>query len=312
VTRPGLDPRGVIPANLLPLDEDLQIDEPAYRAHLQALATTEGVTALTCNGHASEVGSMTRDERRRALAIAVDAVGDAVPIIAGAYAEDHRQAGELARDAVAEGADALLVFPPPALAFDAPAGTAHRHFAAIAEAVTLPLVVFVYPTASGLSYDAATLADICTITSVVAVKDWSLDIRAYERNLAVVRSADHPISMLTSFSTNLLPSLIVGADGILSGHGSVIAALQAHLLAAVAAHRLDEARAVYARIQVLTDVVYRAPMGNAFARMKEQLVMLGLEMTPAVRPPLVPVEADERGELRQALVEADLVPVGVG
>lgn len=66
---------GVIPANILPFDEDLVIDEQAYRAHLETLLGTDGVTAIACNGHATEVSSLRRAERRRALAIAVETVG---------------------------------------------------------------------------------------------------------------------------------------------------------------------------------------------------------------------------------------------
>lgn len=307
----GLRFSGVIPANILPLDEDLQIDERAYRAHLESLVSVEGVTAVTSNGHAAEVASLSCAERRRALAIAVETVAGRVPVISGVFAENCRDAAMAARDAEAEGADGLLVFPPSILAYQAPEGTAYRQFAAIAEVVDLPLVVFEYPAWSGLQYDVDTLLRICEVPTVAAVKEWSLDIRVHERNLAAIRSVGRPIAMLTSFSTNLLPALVSGADGILSGHGSVIAALQVELFDAVRQHRLADAQALYKRIQRLTAVVYRAPMSNMYSRMKEQLVMLGHELTAAVRPPMVAVSEDERRELRQALVDADLMPVGL-
>ncbi|MQA85457.1 MAG: dihydrodipicolinate synthase family protein [Streptosporangiales bacterium] len=298
---------GVIPANILPLDTDLEIDEAAYRKHLAWLTSIPGVRGITCNGHAAEVASLARDERRRALAIAVDTVAGSVPVVSGVYAENHRDAAVLARDAQAEGADALLIFPPNLLAYDAPPDTAYRHFAEIAEAVPLPLVAFVYPEWSGLQYDTDTLMRICEIPSVAAVKEWSLDIRVHERNCRAVRSLGRPVSLLTSFSTNLLPALAGGVDGILSGHGSVIAELQAKLFDAVAGDRLEEARRLYEPIQRLTAVIYRSPMANMYARMKEHLIMLGHQLSPAVRPPLVPVDETERRELRSALVDAGLL-----
>jgi len=63
---------GIMPANILPFAADLSIDEPAYRRHLAWLAGTRGVTGIVANGHAAEVSSLTRDERRRALALAPD------------------------------------------------------------------------------------------------------------------------------------------------------------------------------------------------------------------------------------------------
>src|SRR5205809_8118245 len=95
---------GVMPANILPFKADLSIDEPSYRAHLRWLADTRGVTGIVVNGHATEVASLTRDERRHALAIALDEVAGACPIVAGVYTDGTAEAVELARDAKSGGA----------------------------------------------------------------------------------------------------------------------------------------------------------------------------------------------------------------
>ena len=63
---------GVMPANILPFRADLTVDEPAYRRHLRWLADTRGVTGIVANGHAAEVSSLTREERKRTLAVALD------------------------------------------------------------------------------------------------------------------------------------------------------------------------------------------------------------------------------------------------
>src|SRR5581483_8260070 len=87
---------GVMPANLLPFTAELEIDEPAYRRHLRWLADTRGVTGLVVNGHAAEVSSLDRDERRRALGIALDEVAGRCPVVAGVYADGTREAVRLA------------------------------------------------------------------------------------------------------------------------------------------------------------------------------------------------------------------------
>ena len=74
---------GIMPANLLPFKADLSIDEGAYRKHLRWLAGTRGVTGIVANGHAAEVSSLTREERKRALALALDEVGGKCPVVAG-------------------------------------------------------------------------------------------------------------------------------------------------------------------------------------------------------------------------------------
>jgi dihydrodipicolinate synthase/N-acetylneuraminate lyase len=87
----------------------------------------------------------------------------------------------------------------------------------------------------------------------------------------------------------------------------VIAGLQAPLLCQLRNNNLAAAQALYGRIQLLTRVIYRAPMVNMYARMKEHLIMLGHDISPAVRRPLESVTGDERTELRQALVDAGLL-----
>src|ERR1043166_4578959 len=103
---------GTMPANILPFRADLAIDETAYRAHLRWLADTPGVTGIVANGHAAEVSSLTRDERKRALAIALDEIAGKLPVVAGVYADGPAEAVELARDAKSAGAAGVLVFPP--------------------------------------------------------------------------------------------------------------------------------------------------------------------------------------------------------
>src|SRR2546429_8886549 len=102
---------GIMPANILPFKADLSVDEPASRRHLRWLVDTPGVTGIVANGHASEVSSLSREERKRALAIAVDEVAGACPVVAGVYSDGTREAVELARDARAAGAAGVLVFP---------------------------------------------------------------------------------------------------------------------------------------------------------------------------------------------------------
>jgi len=299
---------GCLPANLLPFTSDLDIDEAAYRRHLRWLVNAPGVTGIVANGHAAEVSSLTRDERKRSLAIALDEIAGAVPVVAGVYADGTREAVELARDARAAGAAGLLVFPPTLFMWGAQLkpDMAVRHFSVLADAVDLPLIVFEYPPASGIGYSPETLALLCKIPSVAGVKDWSNDIVAYERNLRVLRAADRPIAMLSAFTMSLMTTFLLGADGCISGMGSVAADLQAALLAAVAAGDLDRARAINDRLSPLVSVFYAPPFVDMHNRMKEALVLLGRIPAAHVRPPLTAISDDERQHIRLALHHAGL------
>ena len=299
---------GVIPANLLPFKADLSIDETAYRRHLSWLANTKGVTGITVNGHAAEVSSLSRDERRHALAIALDEVAGKVPLIAGIYTDGTQEAVELARDAKAGGAAGILVFPPTLFMWGAQVKPEMvlRHFTAIADAVDLPIVVFEYPPASGIGYSPETLAELAKLPSVAAVKDWSNDIVAFEQNLRAIRQTGRPVAMLSSFTISLFATFVLGADGCISGMGSVAADLQAELFEAVQQGDLARARAINDRFDPLVRVFYAPPFVDMHNRMKEALALLGRIPAAHVRPPLTPVSDEERARIRLALQASGL------
>jgi len=300
---------GIIPANLLPFTPDYAIDADNYRRHLAWLANVPGVTAITVNGHAAEVSSLTRQERRQALAIALDEVGSRVPLITGIYTDSTLEAVELGRDAKAEGASGLLVFPPSLFMWGAQLRPEMpwRHFATIAQAVDLPLVVFQYPPASGLGYTPETLVQLTEIPQVVAVKEWSNDIITFERNLRAIRATGRPVAVLSSFTMSLLASFVLGADGAISGMGSVAADLQAELFAHVQGGDLAAARHVNDRLEPLVRVFYAPPFLDMHNRMKEALALLGRIRQAVVRPPLQPVSEAERQQISRALVQAGLL-----
>ncbi len=299
---------GVMPANLLPFRADLSIDEPAYRKHLRWLADQHGVTGIVANGHAAEVASLFREERKRALAIALDEIAGKVPVIAGVYSDGTAEAVELARDARAAGAAGILVFPPTLYMWGAQVkpDMVLRHFSAIAEQADLPIIVFEYPPASGIGYSPETLARLAEIPQVSGVKDWSNDIVAFERNLRALRGSGRPVAMLSSFTMSLMATFLLGADGAISGMGSVVADLQAELFALCQKGDLDGARRLNDRLDPLVRVFYAPPFVDMHNRMKEALVILGRIPAAHVRPPLTPVPPVEREAIRRALAAAGL------
>lgn len=299
---------GAMPANLLPFKADYSIDEINYRRHLSWLADVEGVNAIVCNGHAAEVSSLNREERRRALAIALDEVGDRVELISGIYTDNTFEAAELARDAREEGAAGLLVFPPTLFMWGAQLRPEMplSHFSAIAEAVDLPLIVFEYPPAGGIGYTPETLARLVEIETVVGVKDWSNDMVSFERNLRAIRSTGRPVAMLSSYTMSLMGSYLLGADGSISGMGSVTADLQVQLFAAVQAGNLDAARALNDRLDPLVRAFYAPPFVDMHNRMKEACALLGRIDRAIVRPPQQPIGEEERRRLAEALRQVGL------
>ena len=301
-------PTGVIPAVLLPFGEDFAIDAPSFRKHLADVAAVPGLSAVTVNAHSTEVASCSFDEQRRVLDVAQDAIGDRLPIVNGIWADGSLEAARIARMAEAGGAAALLVFPPAPFTLGQSPAMAIEHFKRIADATSLPLIAFQYPLATGQGYPRDTLLQMVEeVPSIRAIKDWAGNVAQHEMHIRELQSRKRPVNVLTTHSAWLMSSLVLGCNGLLSGSGSVIAALQAALFQAVKTDDLAEARRLNDRIYPLARVFYAEPWADMHNRMKEALVLLGRLPRAVVRPPLVKLGRAEIERMRAALAEAGLL-----
>jgi 4-hydroxy-tetrahydrodipicolinate synthase len=301
-------PHGVIPAVILPFNDDLSIDEQGFREHMRDVGATEGLSAVTINAHSTEVASCSFDEQRRVHAITQEELGTKLPVVHGIWADGSLEAARIARQATADGASALLVFPPAPFTLGQSPEMAVTHFKRIADASDLPIIAFQYPLATGQGYPNETLLRMCEeVPSIRAIKDWAGTVQQHEWHVRTLQSLPRPVNVLSTQSSWLMSSLVLGCKGLLSGSGSVIADLQAKLFRAVQGNDLSAARALNDRIYPLARTFYAQPWADMHNRMKEALVLLGRLSKAVVRPPLVKIDADEIGRIRQALVEAGLV-----
>ena len=308
VGREQFAPAGVIPACLLPFNEDLSIDEFNYRKHLRDVTEVDGISAITVNAHASEAHACTFEEQRRVLDITMDEAAD-VPVINGIYADGSGLAANLARMAEAGGASALLVFPPNSISMGGQLRPemALAHFKTIAEATSLPLIVFQYPLSGGLGHTFETLLRLCEeVPNITAIKDWCNDPMLHEKHVRVFQNLPRPVNVLTTHSAWLMSSLVMGCKGVLSGAGSVIADLQVELWRAVQDQDLVRAKTVNEQIYPLVQAFYAPPFLDMHNRMKEAAVLLGRIPRAIVRPPLCKLEDSEISRIESALKEAKI------
>ena len=199
-------PQGVIPAVLLPFDNDLAIDEASFRKHLRDVAAVEGLSAVTINAHSTEVGSCTFDEQRRVLDIAQDEIGGRLPLISGIWADGSLEAARIARMAAQGGASALLVFPPAPFTLGQSPEMALAHFKRIADATDLPLIVFQYPLATGQGYPKDTLLRLCEeVPTIRAIKDWIGNVPHHEWHIRTLQNLPRPVNVLTTHRPGCSP-----------------------------------------------------------------------------------------------------------
>ena len=302
-------PQGVIPAVILPFHDDLSIDEASFRKHLRDVTAVEGLSAITVNAHSTEVASCSFDEQKRVLDIAEDEIGGKLPIVSGVWADGSIEAARIAKMATAGGASALLVFPPAPFTLGQNAAMAVEHFKRIADASDLPIIAFQYPLATGQGYPNETLLRMVEqVPNIRAIKDWAGSVQQHEWHVRNLQSLARPVTVLTTQSSWLMSSLVLGCNGLLSGSGSVIPDLQAALFRAVKSNDLAAAKALNDRIFPLASIFYAQPWVDMHNRMKEALVLLGRLPRAVVRPPLVKLERAEIERIRKALIEAQLLP----
>jgi 4-hydroxy-tetrahydrodipicolinate synthase len=300
-------PAGVIPATLLAFNDDFSINEAATRAHLSHVGNVAGITAVTVNGHASEVHACSDLEQQRILDVSLEEVGDKLPLINGVWADGSHEAARIAKWSEAAGASCLLVFPPQPIMMmqgQLKPEMGIAHFKTIADATDLPIIAFQYPLEQ--AYRMETLHRMIEeIPNLVAIKDWNMG-QMHERHIRELQASSRPFNVLTTNSAWLMSSLTMGAKGLLSGSGSVIADLQVALFDAIQQGDLKRAQAINDRIYPTAQCFYGPPATDMHNRMKEALVMLGRMPKAVVRPPLIKLIEAELAGVRTAIEEAGL------
>ncbi|MCK1736773.1 dihydrodipicolinate synthase family protein [Bradyrhizobium sp. 138] len=285
------DLRGVTVATVLPFRDDSSIDWDGYSRVLDYCACPDEVAAVFVNGHAGEGGSLSEDERQAVIERTRRQIG-AKPLLSGIIAHSTAEAIHQARLAEAAGADCAVLFPPAPLGGGASA-TSRAPVAfvqAVSSSIGIPVSIFQYPLASGFGYSPETLAKIATLDSVIAIKEGSDTMLAYDENRRAVKQADPSVAVLPSNFNWFLPQLAVGGDGILSGLVSLAPDLFVALWQASLADDLKAMRAVNERLYPIVRAIYGpAPIMDMHTRMKVGLRSLGLIRNADPRPPLLPV-----------------------
>jgi 4-hydroxy-tetrahydrodipicolinate synthase len=301
MTKP-LSLNGLVVATVLPFAEDGSVDWRSYRRLLDYCATPDFTTAVFVNGHAGESAALDDETRRRVLRETRAAIGSK-PLLSGIVALSTEESVRQAKMAEDAGADCIVVFP--LNQFQA-GGTATpdapiAYVDAIAQAVNVPLSIFQYPVGSGLGYNLETLSALVRMPQVVAIKEGGDSIALYEDNWRILKQIKPGLSILPSNYDWFLPQLAIGADGILSGLGSLVPQDLNDLWLATVRQDLAAMRAINDRLYPIVRSIYGVqPRMDMHTRIKVGLQHLGIIDCARPRPPLLPV----KGAICSRVIEA--------
>jgi 4-hydroxy-tetrahydrodipicolinate synthase len=292
----GFTLRGAVTALVTPFSTDgCAIDWDAFEQHVEA-QIQGGIQGLVPCGTTGESPTLTDVEHRDLIARTVHIARGRVPVLAGAGSNSTAKSVELAKAAVAAGADAVMVVMP---YYNKPSQEGLlRHVGAVASAIDAPVVVYNVPSRTVVDLTADTTLRILDLyPNVVGVKDASGNC-CYCQEL--LRRAGDRVFVLSGDDPLTLPLLAVGAVGVISVTSNLYPGQVNAVIEAFATGRIAEARA---RNFALFPVHRALFMEPSPAPTKAALDIQG-RMNATVRPPLV--EATEA--CRQHLLGVFLRP----
>jgi 4-hydroxy-tetrahydrodipicolinate synthase len=275
---------GVLPALITPFTPDGEaIDAAALKAIVDRLVGG-GVAGLVPGGSTGEFTTLTGPERRQLVEVVVAAAGGRVPVIAGTGALSTRETVELSRHAQEAGAAAVMVVPP---FYDVPSWPElQTHYAAVADAIDIPIMYYNLPGASGVTLSAEQLRAL----PVSCLKDTGGDASWATE---VIQTPGGP-TLLNGYDTQTFAALAAGVEAVVWGVASIVpeACVELHRLL-IDDIDLPAARELWARIWPLCAFLEAQSYPAA---VKAACALVG-DATGPVRAPLLALEEPATGEL---------------
>lgn len=276
---PDLTLHGVLPAMITPFTADGEaVDDDALVAHVEFLIA-HGVGGLVPGGSTGEFTTQSTAERRQVVETTVATAAGRVPVVAGTGALSTKETVELSVHAEQTGAAAVMIVPP---FYEAPSWReVLAHFAAVSDRISIPIMYYNIPSASGTKVTLDQLRELQTV-GVTCLKDTGGNHSAAQELI----HSDGP-TVLNGWDTQTFAALAAGVEAVVWGCASIIPAecVELHRLLVVDVD-LTAARALWDRIYPLVAFLETQPYSAA---VKAGCALLG-QTTGPLRGPMLPLE----------------------
>ncbi len=280
-------------ALVTPFTANGEVDEARVR-DLAVRQVEAGVRFLVPCGTTGENPTLSGSEQRRIVELVVDAANNRIPVLAGAGGYDTRgviaQVAEMQR----AGANGILSVTP---YYNRPTAEGlYRHYLAIAESTTLPIIVYNVPGRTGCNVDVDTMCRLAEIPNVVGVKEASGDM---EQMCEFCRVAPDGFHVLAGDDIFAVPLMSVGGVGVISVVSNEVPGEMADLVSAALRGDFETARRLHTRLLPLMRINFVE--ANPIP-VKAAMAHLGL-LEPYYRLPLVPPATASLAQIVQVLDE---------
>jgi len=285
---------GVFPATTTQFTRDERLDLRATQDVVNNLIA-DGVNGIICMGTVGENCSLGADEKRAVLSAVKEVVAGRVPLLSGVAENTTTQAAQFARDAEAIGIDGLMVLP--AMIYRSNARETIHHFRVVARATRLPIMVYNNPVSYGVDISVEMFGELAELPNIVAIKESSEDTR---RLTDLRRAHGDRFRLFAGVDDVVLESLMLGAQGWVSGLTNAFPRESVALYSLARAGRYAEALAIYRWFMPLLHLD-TIPTLVQCIKLAEQVMGRGSEM---VRGPRLCLEGVERAHVETLVMEA--------
>jgi len=291
-----MDFRGAMPALITPFTQDNRIDEAGFRENI-GHAIAHGVSGLVPCGTTGESATMTIDEHKQLIDIAVDA--STVPVIAGTGSNNTEEAIALTKHAADAGVDAALLITP---YYNKPNRNGIiAHFDAITSAVDLPVIMYNIKSRTGINLDSELLAELAENPSIIGVKEASGDLEQVSRIIELTQ--DLEFIVISGDDSLTLPIMSLGGVGVISVIANIVPEATTQLADAILKNEYDNARRLHYQLAPLVRAMF---IETNPIPVKTAANMIGLA-AGHLRLPLAPMGVQNEQKLKNALIAAGLL-----
>lgn len=208
--------KGIIPPIITPMNEDESFNEKEFRNQIER-QIAGGVHGLFCYGTNGECYALSSKEKEEILKVCVDQVKGRAPVYAGTGCITTKETVEMSKKAEALGADVLSVITPYFAAVSQE--ELYEHYAAVAEAVKLPIVLYNIPARTGCSIAPETVARLAELPNIVGAKDSSGNWENLQAYIELTKDKD--FAVLSGNDSLILSALKAGGKGGIAGCANV-------------------------------------------------------------------------------------------
>jgi len=275
---------GVYPAATTQFDEQLHVDLAATQ-RVQAALLRDGVHGLVLMGTVGEGNSLNAEEKRSVLGGAVEVAHGKVPVIAGVSEFTTATGVAFVHDAERLGASGFMVLP--GMVYVPTPHELEYHFRAIADATSLPIMLYNNPPSYRVSIDMDTLARLADVPNIVCIKESSPDPRRFTD---LINAFGDRFTLFAGLDDIAFEGLVLGAKGWVSGLTNAFPVESLALYEAIASGDLERARRIYRWFMPLLHLDSEHDLVQSI-KLAEQVMQRGSER---VRPPRLPLVGARR------------------